>query len=55
VNLGVRPFDEFAVHPDKAIKLIEGDGCHGNLPRAAARTSFWFSVQSLAGRPVREA
>ena len=40
VDLGVGPFDELAVHPDEAFQLVEGNGCHGNLPRAAARTSL---------------
>ena len=34
MDLGVGPFDELAVHPDEAVQLIEGNGCHGNLPRA---------------------
>ena len=40
MNLRVRPFDERAVHPDKAVELIEGNGCHVCLPRAAAVVAF---------------
>ena len=35
MDLRVRPFDELAVHPDEAVELIEGNGCHFNLPRAS--------------------
>ena len=50
VDLGVRPFDELAVHPDKAVKLVEGNGCHDNLPRATARTVICrCSLSAAAG------
>ncbi len=49
VNLGVRPFDEFAIHPDKAIELVEGNGCHDYLPRGAARTSLCFILPPADG------
>ena len=26
MNLGVRPVDEFAVHPDESVELVEGNG-----------------------------
>src|SRR5690606_30180385 len=36
VNPGVSPFDELTIHPDIAVELVEGNGCHdNNLPRAA--------------------
>ena len=34
MDLGIRPFDELAVHPDKSVELVEGNGCHEYLPRA---------------------
>src|SRR5262249_40061056 len=49
VDLGVRPFDERTVHPDMAVELIEGNGCHFNLPRAAARISFVIHTKPLDG------
>src|SRR5690606_3708445 len=35
VNLCFRPFDEFAIHPDVAVKLVERNRCHIYLQRAA--------------------
>jgi hypothetical protein len=40
VDLGVRPLHELTVHPDETVELVEWNGCHVNLPRVAARTSF---------------
>jgi hypothetical protein len=35
VNLRIRPLYEFAIHPDEALKLVKGNGCHANLLRDA--------------------
>src|SRR6187551_1002733 len=48
VDLRVGPFDELAVHPDEAVELIEGDGCHFIPPAGAqpARLSLLHSYPS---------
>ncbi len=62
VDLRVRPLHEFAVHPDVAVKLIEGNGCHADLPRTAVRTSLelfrlsrttWAAGRILADRRTK--
>jgi hypothetical protein len=52
VQLGVGPFDELAIHPDKAVKLIERDGCHDNLLRARTRQRFYSNVEVADARLV---
>jgi hypothetical protein len=48
MDLGVRPSDEFAVHPDMAVELVEGNGCHENLPRADAPDRCALTLLRLA-------
>lgn len=70
VALGISPFDEFAVHSDMAIELIEGDGtiipsyrgfagCRRRCRRGARCRSLrggWSSnVTGYVGNPVNQA
>ncbi len=50
VNLRLRPFDEFAIHPDVTVKLVERNGCHRCLPRGPRPCFHWTRG---AGSPNR--